>query len=194
MDINTRKKLIIVKQIYQRALTQTKFTHRDVDRMLAVIGFDLANETILKAVAVELNNTIKLKRYFNEVIEQINVELSKIGKPILDTTKIGKVHDIRNATQHHARYPTEIELNDCRTYTRDFLEKLFNDVWSESFDSLSLVDAIQNDVAKNRLKHAETDFENGDFREAMTKSKATFDIMIFDFANSITKSFSSRVQ
>jgi hypothetical protein len=91
--------------------------------MLAVIGFDLANETILKAVAVELNNTIKLKRYFNEVIEQINAELGKKGKPQLNTTNIGKVHDIRNATQHHARYPTEIELNDCRTYTRDFLEK-----------------------------------------------------------------------
>lgn len=190
MDINTRKKLIIVKQIYQRALIQSQFTHRDVDRMLAVIGFDLANETILKTVAVELNNTIKLKWYFNEVIEQINVELGEKSRLQLDTINIGKVHDIRNATQHHARYPTVNELNDCRTYTRDFLEIIFNDIWSESFNSISLVDAIQNSKAKKELKEAETNLENADFREAMTKSKATFDILVFDLANSITKGFS----
>jgi len=191
MDINTRKKLIIVKQIYQRALIQSQFTHRDVDRMLAVIGFDLANETILKAVAVELNNTIQLKRYFKEVIEQINVELGKKGKPQLDTINIGKVHDIRNATQHHARYPTEYELNDCRTYTRDFLEKTFNDIWRESFDSISLVDVIQNSIAKKYLTEAETDLINDKLIYVLAKSKASFQIVIGEIANKINENISS---
>lgn len=191
MDINTRKKLIIVKQIYQRALIQSQFTHRDVDRMLAVIGFDLANETILKAVAVELNNTIQLKRYFKEVIEQINVELGKKGKPQFDTINIGKVHDIRNATQHHARYPTEYELNDCRTYTRDFLEKTFNDIWRESFDSISLVDVIQNSIAKKYLTEAETDLINDKLIYVLAKSKASFQIVIGEIANKITENISS---
>jgi len=194
LDLITQKKLILVKQIYQRALIQSQFTHRIVDRMLAIVGFDFANETVLKAIAVALNNTIALERNFPKVINQVNVELNNKNEPSLDTTKIQHVHDVRNATQHHARYPTEIEVSDSRTYTRDFLVSTFFDIWAASFELISLVDAIQNDISKKRLKEAETDLENGDFREVMTKSKATFDIMIFDLASSITKGFSPYVR
>ncbi len=82
LDKITRNKLILLKQIYQRALIQSQFTHRVVDRMLAVVGFDLANETALKAIAVALNPPIKLKHQFPEVIKQVDNELVALGEKL----------------------------------------------------------------------------------------------------------------
>lgn len=138
MDVRTLKKLILIKQIYQRALIQSQSTHRIVDRMLAVVGFDFANETTLKTVAVALNPTIQLERSFPKVRTQVESELKKQNKNLLDTIKIQDVHDVRNATQHQARYPNKIEVSDSRTYTRDFLTQAFTEIWETSFESLVL--------------------------------------------------------
>ncbi len=187
LDVITRNKLILVKQIYQRALIQSQFTHRVVDRMLAVVGFDLANETVLKAIAVALNATIKLKHPFPDVIKQVEAELGNHSKTLSDVIKIQRIHDLRNATQHHARYPSEIEVSDSRTYTRDFLEKTFFDVWGESFESISLVDTIQNDTAKNRLKEAELHLANQEVTDATIKSIVSFEYMIEGIATLLTE-------
>lgn len=40
LDVITRKKLILVRQIYQRALLQAEAQHSYVDRILSLIGFD----------------------------------------------------------------------------------------------------------------------------------------------------------
>lgn len=193
LDTITRKKLILVKQIYQRALIQSQFTHSVVDRMLAVIGFDLANETLLKAVAVAVNPAIDLKRYFLDVIQQVDNELTKKGSKLLGVSKIRRIHNKRNTTQHHANYPSEIEVSDFRTYTRDFLEKTFSDIWGESFESLSLVDVIQNSISQKYLVEAESDLVNGKFIDVLAKSIASFQIVIGGLADSITENISSWV-
>ena len=194
LDLVTRNKLILVKQLYQRALIQSQITHKVVDRMLAVVGFDLANETLLKAIAVALNNTIKLKHTFPDVIVQVQTELGNYNTNLPDVIKIQRIHDLRNATQHHARYPSEIEVNDSRTYTRDFLEKAVYDVWGESFESLSLVDVIQNNIAKKYLSEAETDLINENLVDVLAKCKASFQIVIGEIANSITENISSWIK
>ena len=194
LDLVTRNKLILVKQLYQRALIQSQITHKIVDRMLAVVGFDLANETLLKAIAVALNTTIKLKHSFPDVIKQVETELGNYNKNLSDVIKIQRIHDLRNATQHHGRYPSEIEVSDSRTYTRDFLEKAVYDVWGESFESLSLVDVIQNNIAKKYLTEAETDLINENLVDVLAKCNASFQIVIGEIADSMTENISSWIK
>jgi hypothetical protein len=57
LDVITRKKLILVRQLYQRAVIQGEAQHSYVDRIIAVIGFDLSNETLLKAIVSCLDAT-----------------------------------------------------------------------------------------------------------------------------------------
>jgi hypothetical protein len=93
---------------------------------------------------------------------------------------------LRNDAQHKAKYPNETDVSDCRTYTRDFLAQTFFDVWGESFESISLVDVIQNVDIKNLLLEAEQDFAKNDYTQTVIKSMASFQIMIGGLANSIT--------
>lgn len=186
IDVVTRKKLILVKQMYQRALTQSFTRHSPVSRIFSVVGFDLANETVLKAVVSALNPVKNLANDFQGVLSQAESELTPKGVTIPDKVKIQHVRTLRNDAQHKAKYPSDVDVNDCRTYTRDFLAQTFQDVWGEPFDSFSLVDAIQNTVALKHLKEAEIDLSNSDYVQVVAKSLVAFEIMIRNVANSFT--------
>jgi hypothetical protein len=194
LDVVTRKKLILVKQIYQRALIQSQAKNSYVDRIFAVVGFDLANETVLKAVVSSLNPSKNLANDFQGVLSQAETELTAKSVTIPDKVKIQHVRTLRNDAQHKAKYPNESDVNDCRTYTRDFLTQTFFDVWGESFESISLVDIIQDATAKNLLAEAEQSFIKGDYRETVVKSMVAFKTMIGGFADSITEHISSWVK
>ncbi len=193
LEIETLKKLNLIKEIYQRALTQSQFTHRNIDRMLAIIQYDLANETVLKTIVIDLNPTVQLSKYFDHVINQAKLELKNRDKILSNVTQIQHIHKLRNETQHHARFPTELELNDCRTYTRDFLIKTFYEVWGVSFESISLIDSIQNSVVKNLLLETEQEFEKENFLKTVINSKGAFQIVIDKLADSITGEIDSHV-
>lgn len=187
LDHSTRRKLILVKQIYQRALAQSQATHSAVDRLFALIGFDLAVETLLKTVFDALERKDKNDRNFPAVVEQALNALKKKNLPQPSTKNILRVHDLRNDAQHQARYPTEIELSDCRTYTRDFLSELCTTVWGQSFEAISLIDAINHEKAKELLLEAEKDFLNNDPGSVAVKSIVVFKTIVGGLANAVTE-------
>lgn len=180
LDVITRKKLILVRQIYQRAVIQAEAKHSYVDRILALVSFDLANETVLKAVVDTLDPSKTGDNRFQAIIQQADTILANNGlPPVPDKAKIQYVHGLRNDAQHKAKYPNDIDVSDCRTYTRDFLEQLVASVWAVSFESLSLTDIVNDQKVKGYLVEAESELAKGDYREAIIKSIAalnwTFD-------------------
>ena len=50
VDPITRRKLVLVRQLYQQAEKQSSLPHSSVSRIMAIIGFDLTVETLLKAI------------------------------------------------------------------------------------------------------------------------------------------------
>jgi hypothetical protein len=93
LDVITRKKLILVRQIYQRAVIQSDALHSDFDRIMSLIAFDLANETALKAVVGALEPNKPTDKDFQGIIQQVDSLLAKKGLPeVPDKAKIQHVH------------------------------------------------------------------------------------------------------
>ncbi len=186
LDEITRKKLILVRQLFQRAILQAEAKHSYVDRIMALIGFDLTNETILKAVVSAINSTVTPKNDFQAIVQQADNELVAAGLPLVpDKARIQHVRTLRNDAQHKAKYPNETDVSDCRTYTRDFLRQITLNVWNENFDSISLIDIIQNEITKNFLVEAESHKANKEFGESIAKSTAALDFALLRVENSI---------
>ncbi len=89
-----------------------------------------------------------------------------------DKANIQHVHSIRNDTQHKAKYPNESDVSDCRTYTRDFLQKIIAEVWGLSFERISLTDIVQHEGVKEFLVDAETALSKGDYQQAVQHAAA----------------------
>jgi hypothetical protein len=176
LDEITRRKLILVRQIYQRAMVQSEILHSDFDRIMSLIAFDLASETVLKAVVGTLEPSKTADKDFQAIVQQADALLLKKGLPeVPDKAKIQHVHGLRNDAQHKAKYPNNNDVSDSRTYTRDFLQQLVLNVWGKDFTSISLTDLIRNLRVKTFLSQAETKLEEGDSTEAVFQAIAGFD-------------------
>jgi hypothetical protein len=192
LDEITLKKLILVKQLYNRALLQAEAHHSPVDRIMAVICFDLTHETILKAVAGALTSK-PVKDNFPDVLQQADSLLADNNlSEVPDKAKILFVRSIRNDAQHKAKYPNPTDVSDCRTYSRDFLRQIMPNVWDKSFESLSLVDAIQHSRIREYLREAETELTNGNHTKSVINTVAGFEWAISNTKAAIVGRIPSR--
>lgn len=168
IDPITRRKLILVKQLYQQAVVQSASQHSIISRIISVIGFDLAVETVLKAIVGSLDPSKTPADGFQRLIQQCDSLLAAAScNPIPDKANIQYIHWIRNDAQHKAKYPNESDVSDCRTYCRDFLQKVIVDVWGLDFERISLTDAIQNEKVRQLLTEAETALNQKDYQQAI---------------------------
>jgi hypothetical protein len=175
IDVITRKKLILVKQLYQHAVIQSESQHSYVGRIMALIGFDLAAETILKAVVAALEPMKTPADGFHSLIQQADKLLVDTGySPVPDKSNIQHVHALRNDAQHKAKYPNEPDMSDCRTYIRDFLRRIIFNVWGLSFEALSLADAVQHQEVKGYLAIAESELKSGNYKESVVQAEIGF--------------------
>lgn len=177
LDEIVTKKLILVRQLFEQAEQRASSEHSYVDRMMALIGFDLANETCLKAVISAVTPNPAKDRTFHDIVTAASEGLShhSIGT-LPDIDKINYVRRIRNSAQHDGRYPNESEVSDCRTYTRDFLTKMVPLVWNVEFESVSFVDLIREELIKSRLIEAEIELANGEYTKAVASAVIAFEL------------------
>lgn len=169
-DPITLRKLVLTKLIYNEALLASQAKQSVIKRTMAVIGFDLAVETVLKAVITDADPSAKVERDFPVVVQQVDGILSQRNQELLGRRSILYVHKIRNDTQHEARSPTEDEVSDCRTYVRDFVRQLVEQVWGTDIGVLSLVDLVHDERAKKGLKIAHKYLAQKDYAEAVKRA------------------------
>lgn len=172
-DEIARKRLVLVKQLYLRALVLSTAHHSLVDRIMSVVAFDLATETLMKAVVASLDPSRVPSDSFQGLVKQVDqLMVNGNGKSLPDQANIQFVHSIRNDAQHKARYPNKSEVSDCRTYTRDFLQRVVQVLWDIEFEKLSLADLVEHEKVREFLKNAEIALEESD-HEGAVKQAAT---------------------
>lgn len=177
LDLITNRNLLLVKQIYQRAATQAAARHSEVDMILSLISFDLANETLLKNALLAADGRANVPSDLAKLIEAADEAFAR-ASPALpavpDAAKVRRVRRVRNSAMHEAKYPTVADLHDCRTYTRDFLQQLVLNVWGKDFGSMRLTDLIRDAEVRTYLVKAEEKLRAGDHTGAAIQAKAGF--------------------
>ena len=167
LDQVTRKKLILIKQMYQRATILSSREHNMVDRIMALVGFDLTVETVLKAAVNSLDAVKTPADSFQGLIDQADKLLGSASmKLVPEKAHIRHVHSLRNDAQHKAKYPNKSDLDDCRIYIRDFLKAFVQDVYGIDFETVSQTELIKHKQIKKHLTDAQDYFKNSDYQKA----------------------------
>jgi len=169
IDEITRRKLILVRQIYQQAEKQSSSHHSIISRIMAVIGFDLTIETLLKVIVEALDQRTTPSDSFNSLLQQCDKLVLEHGiTPLPYRAHVLHLHSIRNDAQHKAKYPNESDVSDCRTYARDFCRDVIQNVWGIVFDELSQLDWIDDVILKRMLESALLDIQAGNLKKGLT--------------------------
>jgi hypothetical protein len=166
----TLKKLAFSRQIFNRSVLHST-SLSNIDKLISIIEFDLVTESILNAVVTSLDPTKTPSDGFPSLLNQVDSVLTNAGLGTMpDRANIVHVHNIRNDAQHDGRYPNPNELNDCHTYTRDFLKKISQLVWNLDFHKISMTDLIQNTKIQANLKAAEKALQINDYKTTVQQS------------------------
>jgi hypothetical protein len=163
-------RLVQVRRAYLMAWNSGNERHDPAARNPAVVLIDFAIEAAMK-LAVEVLGNNRVARDFPSVLNQLDVGLEAAALPPLAArSMILEVHDLRNASQHRARYPNDTEMAECVIYSRDSLREVVRTVWGEDFDRISLSQLVRNEYSRRLLHEAETAVEAGDWVGAVSKA------------------------
>jgi hypothetical protein len=172
IDPITHRKLVIVKQLYQQAIIHSS-SFSMAGKIITLICFDCSIETILNTVVGFLDSTKKPADKFPGLVEQCEKLMSKSSLgPIPDKANILHIHSLRNDAQHEAKYPNDSDISDCRTYTRDFHNRLLNQLWGISLENINLTDLIQHAQVKQFLIDAEAALSKNNYVGAVENASA----------------------
>lgn len=165
IDDITYKKLVLIKQLYQNAVVLATSEYSTINRILAVIDFDLSIETAIRAMVSWIDTSKTPAKNFHGLIQQADALLEKQDLDALpDKANIRHVHSIRNDAQHKAKYPNEFDVSDCRTYARDFLIATFDDIWKLDFETISMSAIVQDEMVRKYLLDSQTAFAEEDYQ------------------------------
>jgi hypothetical protein len=170
----TRKKLVLIRQLYEQSLRQSSQHTSIMDKIMSVIGFDLAIESALKAAATSLDPTVRTRDLSKDLVQKAEgvFQAKNILFPSRDNLQ--RIRDIRNDAQHEARYPNDTDLADCRVYARDILNHILFNVWGQTLDKISLADLIQHEQVKQFFVRAEQALNSADYTEAAAQAIGGF--------------------
>ncbi|UCE18620.1 MAG: hypothetical protein JSV84_17510 [Gemmatimonadota bacterium] len=135
---------------------------------LAVLSYQDAVEMLLRAVAEQLNASIKEQASFDQIIEKIDsAPLNTQNYQIPYRTSLNQLNKARVNFKHFGLLPKTV---DVQKFRRD-LELVFRDIvfsfFNLNFDEISLVELIKHHRIKNHLKKAEKSLSSNNFGDSI---------------------------
>src|SRR5258705_3876919 len=171
----TRRKLIVVMELDQEAEKQAALNYSVSNRIMAIIGFDLAIETLLKVIVGEFDKHKSPADKFPGLLDQCDDLFLKNSLPSLPSrTHVLYMHSLRNDAQHKAKYPNETDVSYCRTYTRDFCQEVIQNTWGLSFAGISPLEWINDDILQELLTISLADIQTNNLKKGLTLTKIAF--------------------
>jgi hypothetical protein len=170
MDAITKKKLVLVKLLFQQAEKQSQNISNIPNRFMAIIGFDLTIETLIKTILINYfkKKVTKLPSELEKLFDDCDIELKANSLSLLPLRReLLLMRNIRNSAQHDARDPNSTEVNDGRTYTRDFCQQVIANIWNVSFNALTLIDLVIDPLLQKLLSESLHAISNGDIKKGL---------------------------
>lgn len=150
-DAIVRPKVVLAKSLYSQGAARVQQVAGLPDRVLAIIAFDWAIETVLKAAVLQLDESKQGRDLSGDLTQKCRQALAAKGVSLPDEGLIGRVRSVRNAAQHEARVPTDAELMECRIWSLSFLCDFVNLIWGVDFERLSVSELIRHDRVRAML-------------------------------------------
>ena len=182
MDQLTTRRLLLVKQLYLHAALQASRKLLSFRRIVAVITFDLAVETLIKVLIGFLDPKKTPRDDFQSMLNQLDSLFDDKGfGTVPQRGNILHVHSLRNDAQHKGKYPNEQDVEEAQAFVRAFLDETISQVWTRSLDSISVAESIRDEKVKDLIEQAEDALDAGDYSKVVRDSNAALTLSM-DFA------------
>jgi len=171
----TLRRLSFIRYLTDRAVTQA--SEPEPQCTAALLGFHDAAELFLHLVSQKVN-VGKRNVGFMEYFDLIDVALKPRQLPLREAMR--QLNTARNALKHSGVWPSQLELQGHRVRIEEFLVESCRLVFDISFSEVSLVDLVESEEIRNRLKCALELAEEGRIDDAVVQSAAALQRLLVD--------------
>lgn len=177
MDEITLRRLLFSKRLFSHGVQHSN-KNKEMDRFLAIHHFDNAIELFLKIIATKEGiltsnkEDWKFKDLWGEINTKFKQKNSGYVLPLKD--QLFGLHDTRNLAQHQGDAPSYETVIKYQSYTKDFLNKCFKDIFEVNFDKVYAASLVKNIKIKEALIESEKYIDENCFNKAMESSSKAF--------------------
>lgn len=176
LDETTIRRLAFIKYLYQTSLSQS---HAPSPLSCAsLLTMHDAVELFLQLSSEHLN-TGAGQPGFMEYWEILDKKLSPDGLGQKESMR--RLNKSRVALKHHGTFPSELDIESFRASTTSFFGENTPLVFGVELGSISLIEFVNPESARKRLKDAEDFISRNDTLEALDEIAFAFEEMIADY-------------
>jgi hypothetical protein len=166
-----RRRLLLVKQLYQHALGHAEIPGA-INKMIAVHNFHNAIEITLRAVLLE--HGVRPEKELNIDFESMLNEVPKVkGKGVPLRQQLRTLNQKRNHVQHAASEPPDSDMAEWKAFTANFLSIAFTRYFDVDFATVSAVGLVEDPRLRTLLEHSARHLHAGEAKEAACSQKLT---------------------
>jgi len=149
------RRLVVVKEVFDSGVSRSALDSRTA-RVLAVIDFDFAVETLLRLAYKTLSGKSPDRNEpFMRIANVVNDALSgTTGTGLAEMSEIDRMHAIRNGVQHHAEYPTADQTTRLRSSAGLCIDRTTRTIWGIGLGDIDEMESIGTEAARTRLEAA----------------------------------------
>ena len=176
LDRNVTKRLVFIKYLYNIAVEQSK--RPEILCSVSILTFHDAIELFLR-LASEFLDVGKAQPSFIEYWDLLSKKLSERG--LTQRESIRRLNKARVGLKHHGILPSKLDIEAFRASATNFFEENTPTVFKIEFSDISLIDLVQCEDVKNKLKEAETMIGESKVADAIENVAFAFAQLIDDY-------------
>lgn len=159
----TIDRLVFIRQLYLKGVEESQQSFPL--NATAILTFHDAIEFFFVLAAEEKSANVKTSTPFMSYFEAIN---QKIGsQPLYHKPSVARLNEVRRGLKHVGILPASEEIERLRYSATDFFEDNTPLIFGVPFVSVSLIDLVANERAKELLKESEEHMAAGDAQNAI---------------------------
>lgn len=182
-DNGVMERLAFIRYLYFLGVEQSRIA--EPFSRASVLMFHDAIELYLELAAEHMDVSKRLKELtFMQYWDVLNPALAKKGKREL-TQKIAmdKLNEARVSFKHHGIPPSKSIIEDLRSHVTNFLEENTPNIFDTEFSSISLIELVECQTAKDTLREAQRLLKDDKIEEVLDKTALAFVQLIDDYEN-----------
>jgi len=175
MDSATTRRLAFIRYIYTVGIAQSR--QPEPMSAVCVLSFHDSIELFLQLSSEVLNvgsNQPGFLGYWD-------ILSKKTSTPVSQKESMRRLNKSRVALKHHGTLPSRLDIEAFRASVSSFFAENTPLIFGVDLDSVSLVDLIVADGARNALRDAQTELDSGNLLECLDQCAVSFAKLVDDY-------------
>lgn len=170
------RRLLLAKEFFLHALDRS-LSEDDLEKMIAIHNFHISIEILLKAILIhyDIRTEKTLNIDFETMLNEIDCHFKSKKKKLRYRQEMRNLNHMRNLVQHHAMEPASSSMEECRVFSKKFLETAYEEYFYISFDNISRVTFITDSLLRSLLQFASETISDKDHEISLRYTALAFE-------------------